>query len=152
MRPLHFSTACLAPLTLSLFACAGGTDDETIDRDAGVASVRDGGPGVVRDGGPGAVRDGGPSAVRDGGTGRDAGAGVDGGTRDGGENPGCTYPANPAEPMALNRPISPYSWPQAIDGNGTLLDLDLAQVFCNNDGDIDWGDVDALLFVSMDAW
>ncbi|MEQ8278601.1 MAG: hypothetical protein RKU31_33305 [Deltaproteobacteria bacterium] len=139
MRPVAFSRACLAPLTLSLIACSGGTDrtddDITGPRDAGENVIRDAGNGVIRDGG-GAPRDGG-GAPRDGGF-RDAGVA------------NCEYPANPAEPMALNQPLFPYAWPQAIDGNDVSTVLDLHDVFCNSDGT--WGDVDALLFVSLDAW
>ncbi|MEQ9499042.1 MAG: hypothetical protein RIT81_19330 [Deltaproteobacteria bacterium] len=150
MRPVAFSRACLAPLTLSLIACSGGTDrtddDITGPRDAGENVTRDAGNGVIRDGGP---RDGG-GAPRDGGF-RDGGPGAvrDGGFRDGGVA-SCDYPANPAEPMALNQPLFPYAWPQAIDGNDVSTVLDLHDVFCNSDGT--WGDVDALLFVSLDAW
>lgn len=64
----------------------------------------------------------------------------------------CAYPADAVEPMALDRALSPYSWPAAIDGMNTNVPLDLRQVFCNNDPNRDWAGTDVLLFVTAPAW
>lgn len=65
---------------------------------------------------------------------------------------GCTYPQGAQAEMAVGEVVSPYRWPAAIHGDGRRLDLDLQQVFCDADPDIDWGVRDALLFVSVPAW
>ncbi len=73
-----------------------------------------------------------------------------------GTAPDCTtatYPAGYVEPMALGEAIAPYAWPEAIHrGTGQQADLELAQVPCAADDDIDWSPFDVLLFVSIPAW
>ncbi len=66
---------------------------------------------------------------------------------------GCTYPEGAVEPMALNEVLSPYSWPNARHRDGVRTGpLDLANVPCATDPDIDWSPFDVLLFVSIPAW
>lgn len=65
---------------------------------------------------------------------------------------GC-YPAGSVEPMALNEVLSPYSWPAARRmSDGATVDLDLEQVACDTDPDIEWSSHDVLVFVSIPAW
>ncbi len=64
----------------------------------------------------------------------------------------CAYPVGAVEPMAVDEVLSPYSWPEAIHRDGRSLDLDLAQVPCADDPDIDWSPHDVLVFVSIPAW
>ncbi len=64
----------------------------------------------------------------------------------------CSYPAGAAEPMALDRVLSPYAWPSAIDGAGAAFPLDLAQAHCDTDPNRTWAGVDVLLFVTAPAW
>ena len=66
--------------------------------------------------------------------------------------PSCNYPADAAEPMALNQVLSPYTWSSAFTAAGQLIDLNLTDAFCNTDPDIDWSPFDLLLFVSIPAW
>lgn len=65
---------------------------------------------------------------------------------------GCTYPEGAVEPMMLNRVLSPYSWPEALNGAGENKDINLTQIYCDNDPDLAWGDKGHLLFVSIPAW
>lgn len=65
---------------------------------------------------------------------------------------GCTYPAGAVEPMALGAVIWPYRWPQAIDGAGRNVPLDLVEAHCTADENIDWSPFDVLLFISIPAW
>lgn len=65
----------------------------------------------------------------------------------------CAYPDGAVEPMALGEVVTPYRWPEARHlGDGRQLPLDLADVPCNTDPDIDWSPFDVLLFVSIPAW
>ena len=68
-----------------------------------------------------------------------------------GDDTDCTYP-QAEEPMALNEPIFPYSWPEAMAANGDSFPLDLERTFCNADDNVDWSIFDYLLFVSVPAW
>lgn len=64
-----------------------------------------------------------------------------------------TYPDTVAEPMALGEVIAPYRWPDAsLRADDTPVSVDLAQVPCALDDDIDWSPFDVLLFVSIPAW
>jgi hypothetical protein len=66
---------------------------------------------------------------------------------------GDCYPDGIVEPMALGEVLAPYSWPLAIHrGTQERLDIDLAQVPCATDPDIDWSPHDVLVFVSIPAW
>jgi hypothetical protein len=66
---------------------------------------------------------------------------------------GDTYPADAVEPMTLGEVLYPYSWPAAIHrGTGVKTVLDLANVPCAIDPEIDWSPFDVLLFVSIPAW
>lgn len=73
-----------------------------------------------------------------------------------GTPPDCvdaSYPAGVVEPMALGETLAPYAWPVALHrGRGEQASLDLADVPCNTDDDIDWSPFDVLLFVSIPAW
>ncbi|MEO0605162.1 MAG: hypothetical protein AAF211_27275 [Myxococcota bacterium] len=65
----------------------------------------------------------------------------------------ATYPAGAVEPMALGEVISPYRWNQAsLRETGERVTVDLGQVPCGLDDDIDWSPFDVLLFVSIPAW
>lgn len=66
--------------------------------------------------------------------------------------PACAYPANPAEPMALNEVLWPYSWPAAINAAGDNFPLSLEQAHCATDPNIDWSRFGHFLFVSIPAW
>lgn len=64
-----------------------------------------------------------------------------------------TYPSGAVEPMALGEVISPYRWPNAsLRADGTSVSVNLRQVPCASDDDIDWSPFDVLLFVSIPAW
>lgn len=63
------------------------------------------------------------------------------------------YPADATRPMTEGAVLYPYSWPQATDlATGRTLPLDLGEVPCATDPDIDWSPFDVLLFVSIPAW
>ncbi len=122
----------LALVCLNLLACndmpapvdADGRDSGA-RADAGETGGVDSGPGGV-DSGPGGVDSGPPT--------------------------GCVYPANPVEPMAVGSVLWPYAWPEAIDGTGTNFPIDLEQVTCNTDPNIDWSPFDVLVFIAIPAW
>lgn len=76
----------------------------------------------------------------------------DSGPVDSGVSSGCSYPGGAVEPMALGAVLWPYRWPQAINGEGRALPLDLANAPCANDEDIDWSPFDVLVFISIPAW
>ncbi len=73
-----------------------------------------------------------------------------------GTEPDCTtstYPADPADPMALGEVLTPYSWPVAIHrGTGQQVGLDLGTAPCAADLDIDWSPHDLLVFIAIPAW
>jgi hypothetical protein len=48
--------------------------------------------------------------------------------------------------------ITPYTWPNAIHGDGRMAPLDLADAPCGTDGTIEWSPFDVLLFISIPAW
>lgn len=81
------------------------------------------------------------------------GGGIDSGTDpfDAGSM-ACTYPAGPVEPMAVGSVLWPYNWPEAIDGTGQNFPIDLEQVACNTDPNIDWSPFDVLVFIAIPAW
>ncbi len=63
------------------------------------------------------------------------------------------YPGDVVEPMELDEVLAPYGWPAAISrATGDKLDIDLMQVPCASDPDIDWSPHDVLVFVSIPAW
>ena len=65
----------------------------------------------------------------------------------------CAYPSGAVEPMAVGEVLTAYSWPRAIRlDDGDIDDLELGQVPCADDPDIDWSPFDVLLFVSVPAW
>lgn len=147
MRPLRFSSACLAPLTLTAFACSGsGPDIDPPPRDGGSTEVRDAGVAPGRDGGEIPGRDAGQIPGRDAGF-RDAGQTP----RDAGQQ-NCTYPVGAVEPMALGEVMTPYRWQTAIALEGGTFTLDLEDVFCNTTPGFDWSVYDALLFVTLPEW
>lgn len=64
-----------------------------------------------------------------------------------------SYPADAVDPMMVDEVIWPYSWPAARHrSDGREAPLDLGQVPCGADEDIDWSPFDVLLFVSIPAW
>lgn len=66
---------------------------------------------------------------------------------------GCSYPPGAVEPMAEGSVLAPYRWPNAIHrGTGQSASIDLAEVPCATDPDIDWSPHDVLVFVSIPAW
>lgn len=63
------------------------------------------------------------------------------------------YPEGATRPMTEGEVLYPYSWPEARNlADGRAVPLDLGQVPCNTDPDIDWSPFDVLLFVSIPAW
>jgi hypothetical protein len=64
----------------------------------------------------------------------------------------CDYPAGAAEPMAQGQVSNSYVWPAALEANRTERSLNLTEVYCDADDDIDWSPFDMLLFVSIPAW
>lgn len=64
----------------------------------------------------------------------------------------CEYPAGAVDPMALNEVLWPYSWPEAIHGDGTQSPLSLEDAPCGLDEVIEWSPHDVLLFISIPAW
>ena len=63
------------------------------------------------------------------------------------------YPEDAVRPMELGSVLYPYSWPVAKRlSDAVELPLDLGQVPCASDPDIDWSPFDVLLFVSIPAW
>jgi hypothetical protein len=66
----------------------------------------------------------------------------------------CAYPQDAKNTMALGEVLKDYSWPVAVhrDGREGSFDLELGQVPCDTDPDIDWSPFDVLLFVSIPAW
>ncbi len=70
-----------------------------------------------------------------------------------GSQPGELYPEGAVEPMALGEVLTPYAWPEAVSrATGARSRLDLHDVPCATDPDIDWSPFDVLLFVSIPAW
>jgi hypothetical protein len=124
MRPRTIAFACA-----SLLACDG-------------SSRMGGGPEIDS----GARVDTGPR-------GGDGGRGVDGGPASGPDTgPICTYPADAVEPMMRMRPLWPYRWPEAIDGIGNNFPIDLTEIQCLTDENIDWSPFDVLVFIAIPAW
>jgi hypothetical protein len=82
------------------------------------------------------------------------GGGLDSPLADSGFDAGstCSYPTGPVEPMERDEVIWPYSWPSAIDGMGNDFPLDLTEVFCTADPNIDWSPFDVLVFIAIPAW
>ena len=64
----------------------------------------------------------------------------------------CAYPEGAVEPMAEGEVLAAYSWPEAIHLDGRTATLELSEVPCAGDDDIDWSPFDVLLFVSLPAW
>lgn len=63
------------------------------------------------------------------------------------------YPEGAVRPMEVDSVLFPYSWPEAMNMvDGTMAALDLGQVPCGTDPNIDWSPFDVLLFVSIPAW
>lgn len=66
---------------------------------------------------------------------------------------GVTYPDGVVDPMALGEVLPPYRWSVAVDRRtDDRLPLDLADVPCDLDAELGWGQHEALLFVSIPAW
>ena len=66
--------------------------------------------------------------------------------------PACEYPTGAVEPMMRNMPLWPYRWPEAIDGMGRNFPIDLTEVACDADENIDWSPFDVLVFIAIPAW
>jgi hypothetical protein len=65
----------------------------------------------------------------------------------------CAYPEGAVEPMAEGEVLYPYFWPDARHrSTGAEGNLQLEDVPCNTDPDIDWSPFDVLLFISLPAW
>ncbi|MCB9670151.1 MAG: hypothetical protein H6736_17405 [Alphaproteobacteria bacterium] len=65
----------------------------------------------------------------------------------------CAYPSGSVEPMTEGEVVTPYSWPEARNMDGIrTAPLDLDDVPCETDPNIDWSPHDVLLFVSIPAW
>ena len=87
-----------------------------------------------------------------GGASSDDRAGTDDTTASDDSGSSCGYPEGAAEPMALDAVISPYRWADARHLDGRTGAIDLNEVFCASDEEIDWSPFDILLFVSIPAW
>ena len=119
----------IAPLAVGACSSDGGSD-EPVQLDASPTDV--------------GFLDTGPSAS-------DSGFEVaDTGFADAGEVP-CTYP-DFANPMTVGQAIEPWTWARAIDAMDVSRGLSVRDVFCNQDGDMDWSPFDLLLFISIPAW
>jgi hypothetical protein len=92
------------------------------------------------------------SGFADAETNADAETFADAAAEEDASTPACAYPTGAREPMALNEVISPYSWPMALNGAGENKDINLEQIFCDNDPDLVWTNTGHLLFVSIPAW
>jgi len=125
----------LCALALLLVACDGATTE----------------PDASSPGG-----DSGTLAMDAGGTdGTDAGEpmmGLDGAMLADAGDPPCDYPPGAVEPMALNEPLWPYRWPTARHADGRDFPIDLNEVVCTADPNIDWSPFDVLVFVSIPGW
>lgn len=65
----------------------------------------------------------------------------------------CVYPEGVVDPMTAGEVMPAFAWPEARHmGTGAVATLDLGQVPCAVDDDIDWSPFDVLLFVSIPAW
>lgn len=80
----------------------------------------------------------------------------DSGPRDVGSpdtGPACGYPSGAeVEPMMRGMPLWAYRWPEAIDGIGRNFPIDLVEVACETDENIDWSPFDVLVFIAIPAW
>jgi len=123
-------------LALLLVACDGATTEP--GEDSGPASM---------DAATGGTDSGSPTGL-DGALLADAGPMV---MSDAGESP-CDYPAGAVEPMAMGAPLWPYRWPTARHADGRDFPIDLAEVVCTADPNIDWSPFDVLVFVSIPGW
>lgn len=124
-------------LALLLVACDGATTDPA-DDDSGAVSMdastdgTDSGTPMGLDGA--LLADAGPMAMRDAG------------------GSPCEYPPGAVEPMTLGEPLWPYRWPTALHADGRDFPLDLSEVVCTADPNIDWSPFDVLVFVSIPGW
>lgn len=66
--------------------------------------------------------------------------------------PGCTYPDGAPAVMAENAVLPTYRWAESLDFARNNVPLDVENVPCANDANIDWSPFDVLLFVSIPAW
>ena len=119
-------------LALLLVACDGATTEPGDDSGAAAMDAGD--------------TDSGPPSL-DGALLADAGLIMG----DGGGSP-CGYPEGAVEPMTLNQPLWPYRWPTALHADGRDFPLDLTEVACTADPNIDWSPFDVLVFVSIPGW
>ena len=70
-----------------------------------------------------------------------------------GTNGQCAYPEGANDVMTIGDVIATYSWNRAFHRSDRReATIDLAQVPCATDDDIDWSPFDVLLFVSIPAW
>ena len=77
---------------------------------------------------------------------------LDAGRLDAGPAGACTYPTGAVEPMEVGSVLWPYRWPEAIDGAGRNVPLDLVEASCDTDDEIDWSPFDVLVFIAIPAW
>ena len=81
---------------------------------------------------------------------QDSSSGTTGAT---GTNAQCAYPEGANEVMTIGDVIATYGWNKAFHrSDGRQGTIDLEQVPCATDDDIDWSPFDVLLFVSIPAW
>ena len=122
----------LAVVLGSLVSACGademGTDAGLADAAAVDAAASDGG---------GAASDSGQDRI-------DAGPPSDAGS--------CPYPSGAVEPMAVGEVLWPYRWSEAIAADGTNVPIDLREVTCTADPNIDWSPFDLLVFISIPGW
>lgn len=65
---------------------------------------------------------------------------------------GCSYPGDAAHPMEVGQPLYPYRWKTAKHRDGRTATVDLHDVPCASDTEIDWSPFDVLVFISLPAW
>jgi hypothetical protein len=67
-------------------------------------------------------------------------------------SPPCTYPSGaPARPTE-DQTLARYQWNRAVDLSGMAYALDMQEVHCATDTDIDWTAFPHVLFMAVPAW
>ncbi len=64
----------------------------------------------------------------------------------------CSYPILPPSTLALDDTFPRTSYPNMLDAARNSYTLDMEEVNCATDADIDWSPFDVLLFISIPAW
>ena len=161
---LSLPTALVAThVVFGAFACSGddtrtsgpgttgGNADATVTADSGDAVDAGATPvdaGTATD--AGAPADTG--ATPDAGTAPDAMAAMDAALQPDSGGAACTYPTGGTASPTVDQILFPYVWATALDVQRNSFRLDMTEVFCGTDADIDWTAFDYLLFMSVPEW